>query len=133
MDGKGEWAMLEKFREADKAASYVSTGLMHDFPDATAEVIRVFRNRPRRKQCAVKEIAPILLAMCKGFPMASVEYHPDNPYGFVAEIRCHGEQGRSTVFRRHKDDRPRVLVLLTQIEGKDVMVGSHRVPKKSQD
>ncbi len=123
--------MLEKFREPDKAASYVSSGLMHDFPDATAEVIHVLRGKPRRTVCEVKDIAPVLLKMCKGFPMASVEYHPSNPYGFVAEIRCHGETGKITTFRRHKEGRPRILVLLTKVAGQEVMIGSHRLPTES--
>ncbi len=41
--------MVEKFRESDKAANYVTTGLMHDFPEATVEVIQVLKNRSRRR------------------------------------------------------------------------------------
>ena len=124
-----EWAMVEKFREADKAANYVTTGLMHDFPEATVEVIQVFKNRSRRATCATKDVGAILQRMCKRFPMASVEYHPENPYGFVAEIRCHGELGGGTSFRRHTKERPRILVMLMLVNGKEVMVGTHRPPK----
>ena len=93
-----------------------------------AEVIQVVRNHPRTVTCSTQEIAPILERACRNFPLASVEYHPDNPYGFVAEIRCHGERG-TTIFERHKRDRPRVLVLLTRVGDKEVLVGSYAVPK----
>lgn len=117
--------MREKFREADKAASYLSSGLNKDFPDAVAEVIHVVKNRPRRTTCEVREIGPILQAMCKDFPMASVDYHPKNPYGFVAEMKSHGETSQSSVKKR-KRDRARIIVLLTQVSGQDVIVGSRK-------
>lgn len=122
--------MHEKFRDSDKAASYVTSGLTSDFPDAQAEVIQVLRNRPRRVSIDIAHIGPVLQRMCRKFPMASVDYHPENPYGFVAEIRCHGEQGHQTTFRRHKDKegRPRIIVLLTRVGDKDVLVGSKMVP-----
>ena len=121
--------MFERFNESAKAAEFVAAGLRNDFPDALAEVIQVIKNRPRRVSCTVAEIEALLLSACKGFPKASVDYHPENPYGFVAEIRCHGERSRSTKFERHKRERPRVLVLLTRVAGKEVLVGSHMPPK----
>ena len=121
--------MQEKFDDPAKAANYVAEGLAKDYPDAVAEIIQVVRNHPRRVTCRTQEIGPILERACKGFPLASVEYHPENPYGFVAELRCHGERGKGTTFERHKRDRPRVLVLLTQVGGKEVLVGSYAVPK----
>ena len=117
--------MREKFRDADKAASYLSTGLIKDFPDAVAEVIHVVRNRPKRTTCEVSEIGPVLQAMCKDFPMASVDYHPQNPYGFVAEVKSHGEKSQSA-FTKHKRDRSRIIVLLTRVSGQDVIVGSRK-------
>ena len=121
--------MQEKFDNPGDAASYVAEGLAKDYPDAVAEIIQVVRNHPRTVTCRVEEIFPVLERACRDFPLASVEYHPDNPYGFVAEIRCHGEQGPNTTFERHKRDRPRVLVLLTQVGGKEVLVGTYAVPK----
>ncbi len=115
--------MREKFRESDKAASYVSTGLQSQFPSATAEVIHVARNWPQRVTCDIREIGPVLQRMCRSFPMAAVEYHPDNAYGFVAEIECHGERARGP-FRSRKPDRERIVILLTRINGKEVIVGS---------
>ena len=120
--------MREKFRESDKAASYVSSGLLSQFPSATAEVIHVARSRPHRVTCEIRELGPVLQRMCRSFPMAAVEYHPDNAYGFVAEIQCHGESNKGS-FRARKPDRERVVILLTRINGKDVIVGS--TPAKS--
>lgn len=126
--------MHEKFRESSKAANYVTAGLLHDFPDATAEVIQVSKSRSRVRKCKVSEIGPILEQMCRPFPNASVHYHPDNSYGFVAEIHCHGERGKSTKFgSRHSHTRPRVIVLLREIKGKDVMIGGRDAPKNFQD
>ena len=121
--------MYQTFNDSAKAVDYVATGLARDFPDATAEVIQVVNNRPRRVSCKISEVEALLQQACKGFPKASVEYHPENAYGFVAEIRCHGERSRSTTFERHKRDRPRVPVLLTRVAGKEVLVGSHMPPK----
>ena len=122
-------SVQERFREPDNAAAYVASGLMHDFPNATVEVIQYYRKRSRRIGCKTSEIGPVLSRMCKPFPMASVEYHPENKYGFVAEIRCHGERGGETTFRRHTKERPRVLVLLTEVDGEAILVGSHVAPK----
>lgn len=118
--------MSEKFRESERAAAYLADGLNHDFPDAVAEVIQVSRQRPRCVKCPVWDIGPVLQRMCADFPMASVDYHPENPYGFVAEIRCHGEKKSHAMFRRQQKDRPRIIVLLTRINGRDLVVGSRR-------
>jgi hypothetical protein len=66
--------------------------------------------------------------MCKDFPMASVDYHPENSYGFVAEMMSHGEKSKSA-FKKRKRDRSRIIVLLTRISGQDVIVGSRVVPQ----
>jgi hypothetical protein len=123
--------MREKFRDADKAASYLSSGLNKDFPDAVAEVIHMVKKRPKRTTCEVREIGPILQTMCKDFPMASVDYHPENSYGFVAEVMSHGEKSNS-VFKKRKRDRSRIIVLLTRISGQDVIVGSRVVPQDDE-
>lgn len=116
--------MREKFTDAAIAASYVASGLATAFPDANAEVIQLVRNRSHSVSCKVKDIGPILRKMCERFPAATVDYHPDNEYGFVAEIRAHGEQSRKSLFRKRHNRRSRVLVLLTKVEGKEILVGS---------
>ena len=119
----------EKFDHPEKAVQYLLAGLVRDFPDAMLEVIQVIRNRPRKAQCEVAHAAGVLSKACQRFPMASVEYTPKNPYGFVAEIRCHGEmKSGNTSFARHTSDRPRVLVMVTQVGEREVLVGSHKVP-----
>ncbi len=119
----------EKFDHPEKAVQYLLAGLSSDYPDAVLEIIQVVRNRPRKARCPVDQAATFLSKACQRFPMASVEYHPKNPYGFVAEIRCHGEvKSGNTSFSRHTSDRPRVLVMVTQVGDRDIMVGSHKVP-----
>jgi hypothetical protein len=120
----GEGAMREKFTNASKAASYVGSGLAAAFPDANAEVVQLVRSRSRSVSCKVKDIGPVLQRMCERFRAATVEYHPDNEYGFVAEIRAHREQSRTSSFRKPKNRRSRVLVLLTRVNGKEILVGS---------
>lgn len=128
MDGQ-----QEKFDHPEKAVQYLLSGLSRDFPDAVLEVIQVIRNRPRKARCAVAQAAGVLSKACQRFPMASVEYHPKNPYGFVAEIRCHGEmKSGNTSFSRHTSDRPRVLVMVTQVGDRDILVGSYKVPEQGQ-
>lgn len=131
--GKRECLMHERFSESARAASYVTTGLMADYPDATAEVIQVVKNKPRHATCETREIGPVLESMCKSFPMASVDYHPDNPYGFVAEIRCYGETGLRTAFRPRQQDSPRVIILLTRVGKDDVVVGSRAAPSTAHE
>ena len=101
--------MHEKFTDGSRAASYVVSGLVSAFPDANAEVVQLVRNHSRSVSCKVKDIGPILQKMCSRFPAATVDYHPDNEYGFVAEIRAHGEQSRKSAFRKPKSRRSRVL------------------------
>ena len=106
--------MTENFREPGKAAGYVSTGLSHDFPDAAAEVIRFAPRRSAQRLCAIDEIGDVLKEMCRDFGPAQVEYHPSNAYGFVAEISSGGGDEASS----------HVYVLLTQVKGRPISVGS---------
>ena len=116
--------MSEKFRDTDKAVSYLINGIHDDYPDAMAEVILVVKNRPSRQLCHTRDIGAVLHEMCRDFPHATVDYHPRNPYGFVAEIRSHSGGDSSHAPRNRRADHSRVIVLLTQIDGKNVVVGS---------
>ncbi len=117
--------MTENFREPDKAAGYVSAGLTHDFPDASAEVIRLAPKRSAQRLCAIDEIGDVLKALCRDFRPAEVEYHPSNAYGFVAEI----------VSGDANDDQPlsHVYVILTQVKGRPLAVGSKPVSRPFLD
>ena len=117
--------MTENFREPGKAAGYVCAGLIHDFPDATAEVIRLAPRRSRQRFCAIDEIGDVLKDLCRDFGPAQVEYHPSNAYGFVAEIISGGAN----------DDGPasHVYVLLTQVKGRPIAVGSKAVSRSFLD
>jgi len=126
--------MYEKFNDPEKAVSYLTTGLLHDFPDAEAEIIWFQNHRARQRACAVTNITPVLSQLCAQFPRASVEYRPEHPYGYVAEIQCHGETNpsRDTKFiRRNTSDRPRVVILLKRIHNQDVLLGVSAAPREN--
>lgn len=115
--------MTENFREPGKAAGYVSAGLSHDYPDATAEVIRLAPKRSAQKLSPVTEIEGVLKEMCRDFGSSQVEYHPNNAYGFVAEISSGSDAGLSS----------HVYVLLTQVKGRPITVGSKAVSRSFLD
>ena len=117
--------MTENFREPGKAAGYVSAGLAHDFPEAAAEVIRLAPRRSAQRLCPISEIEAVLKELCKDFGPAQVEYHPSNAYGFVAEIVSGGAN----------DDQPpsHVYVILTQVKGRPIAVGSKPVSRPFLD
>lgn len=125
--------MYEKFSDPEKAVSYLTTGLLHDFPDAEAEVIWFHNHRARQHACSVSHITTVLSQMCAKFPKASVEYRPEHPYGYVAEIQCHGETNpsRDTKFMRRgsTSERARVVVLLKRIHNQDVLLGVSAAPR----
>ncbi len=108
--------MTESFREPGKAASYVSSGLSHDFPDATVEIIRVARRGRKQRSCETKDIDQVLKEMCRGFGPSQVDYYPNNAYGFVAQINS--EDANDT------GPPSRVFVILTQVKGRPIAVGS---------
>lgn len=116
--------MTERFRAPERAASYLCTGLIHDFPDSEAEIIFLSSAKSRRVQCEVKKIGHVLEDFCKDFPKCSVDYFPQNVYGVVAEIRCHGDRQHERKKthglkedRRHRD-QPVVIVMLNDSNGK---------------
>ena len=125
--------MYEKFNDPEKAVSYLISGLMHDFPDAEADVIWFYNHRARQESCTVSHINTVLERMCGRFPKATVEYRPEHPYGYVAEIQCHGETNpkRDTKFMRRgaTSDRPRVVILLKRIHNQDVLLGVSAAPR----
>jgi len=116
--------MYARFNDPEKAAAYLASGLQKDFPDATAEVTFSAGRRHQSTTCDITHIGPVLQQMCRRFPLASVDYHPENRYGFVGEIRCHGESKGTTVFERHSSARPRVVVILKRVHDHDTLIGS---------
>lgn len=115
--------MTERFREPDRAVSYLSTGLQHDFPGAMAEIILVSKARSRRMICCVDDARPVLESFCKNFRRVSLDYFPDNVYGVVAEIRSHGDGNEGDGGRRHHKhhehkERPFIIVVLQDMSPK---------------
>jgi hypothetical protein len=110
--------MAERFRDPIKAAQYVSQGLLHDYPDAVVDAYRVGKTKQRHALCETKELERVLVGMCKGLHAVSVDYHPANAYGFVAEVIENGaapENGSAP---------GRIFVVLNQVKGRPIVVGS---------
>lgn len=110
--------MHESFRDTDKAISWFLTGLTSEFVGAPVEVIRIEPQKVVRVFCDMNQVGTLLRQYCRHYKNASVHLHPDNPYGFVGEIRCHGN------FDHHKGDRPRVIVQLANITNKQLLTAS---------
>ncbi len=110
--------MAERFRDPIKAAQYVSQGLLHDFPDAVVDAYRLSKGKPRQAACDTNELERVLVEMSKGLESVSVEYHPTNAYGFVAEI---WENGASS---SNGTPPGRIFVLLCKVKGRPIAVGS---------
>lgn len=88
--------MREKFAESWRAAGYVATGLITDFPNSTFEVTLLYRKDQVTQICKVGQIGRVLESLCKGFPLATVYYQPEADDEPVAMIHCHcnHEKGR---------------------------------------
>ena len=116
--------MHEKFREAWKGAAYIASGLHGDFPESDVEIALHCRDKVIRRTCSVREAGHIMEEMCRQFPMASVYYHGDSAYGFVAQIRCHCSHEKSRgCCREGHHHRAKVLVtLVPKEEGVDITV-----------
>ena len=112
--------MAERFRDPIKAAQYLSQGLNHDFPDAELEVIRLQKGKPKHQVCPIGQAERILVEACKGLEAVSVDYHPTNAYGFVAEVSANGNA---------TPDGNVVFVLLRQVKGRPLAVGSRVVSR----
>ena len=110
--------MAERFKDPIKAAQYVSQGLLHDFPDATVDAFRLGKVKQRHVACDTKKLEHVLVEMCKGLHAVSVDYHPANAYGFVAEVSENGSAGENG------SARGRIFVVLNQVKGRPMAVGS---------
>ena len=82
--------MHNDFADAQTAAAFLMKGLVEEFPDAEAEVVAspVNGRRARHAVGVMRKAATKLRSYSRGFPTASVDYTPNNPYGFVALIQC---------------------------------------------
>ena len=105
--------MHEKFREAWKGAAYVASGLHSDFPEAMVEVALHCRDRVTKRVCKSSEAGRVMEELSQKFPMASVYYHGDSTYGFVAQIRCHcGHEKSRGCCRDSGHHRAKILVTI---------------------
>lgn len=105
--------MHEKFAEGWRAATYVGGGLLSDFPGAMVEVSIEAGDRVERRVCRVQDAGRVIGELCRNFPRASVYYHPDSAYGFIAQVRCHCSHEKAPgCCRAQGHERARVLVVL---------------------
>ncbi len=121
--------MAERFRDSIKAAQYLSQGLRHDFPDAELEVIRLQKGKPKHAVCPIAQAERVLVEACKGLESVCVDYHPENAYGFVAEVSANGSLPAKSV----DSIGNAVYVLLRQVKGRPFSVGSRVVPRAAFD
>lgn len=110
--------MHETFLDTDKAISWFLSGLTSEFKGEQVEVIRIEPHKVIRVFCDIEQVGGLLRQYCRHYKNATVHLHPDNPYGFVGEIRCHGN------FDHHKADRPRVIVQLANVTNEQVLAES---------
>lgn len=118
-----------KFATPDKAASYVGSGLAVLFPNQPVEVVFHFANtRIRHAVCKTHELGHVLEQLCRRFPNASVDYHPENTDGFLAEIRCRCPEHAFGTCCSHGSDRPHADVYLNHRMELDAVVQSSSSP-----
>lgn len=131
--------MYAQFREVYKAVNYLAEGLQGDFPDGQAEVIQFSKTHTRTRITDVAHIVPILENATKRFPHAAVSYNPEHPYGLVGEIVCRkhcndpvGRSGKKKRWRSNfEDDAPRVVVILTHSNQREILVGAEIIPARN--
>ncbi len=107
--------MHETFRDTDKAINWMLSGLASQFGSDEVEVIRIEPNKMIRVFCAMNQVGGLLHQYCRHYKSASVHLHPDNKYGFVGEIRCHGN------VNHQKADRPRVILQLAKVTNEQLL------------
>lgn len=107
--------MHENFRDTDKAITWFLSGLMTQFRNEQVEVIRIEPHKVIRVFCDMQQVGALLRQYCRHYKNASVHLHPDNQYGFVGEIRCHGNADH------HHADRPRVIVQLAKVTNQELL------------
>lgn len=105
--------MHENFRETDKAINWFLAGLIGQFNGEPVEVIRIEPHKVIRVFCDMNQVGALLRQYCRHYKSASVHLHTDNKYGFLGEIRCHGNVDH------HLADRPRVIVQLARIKNEE--------------
>jgi len=107
--------MHEQFRDTDKAISWLLAGVTGPFCGEQVEVIQIEPHRVVRVYCQMDQVGTLLRQYCRRYKNASVHLHPDNKYGFLGEIRCHGN------FDHHKADRPRVILQLASVRNEQLV------------
>ncbi len=93
--------MHERFAEGWRAAGYVGSGILTDYPNSLFEVVLQSRGQIRRRICTAQELGKVIGEYCRDFPRASVYYDPEQENGLIAEVHCHCGREKSPGCCRH--------------------------------
>ncbi|HIJ65470.1 MAG TPA: hypothetical protein HPP77_05905 [Candidatus Hydrogenedentes bacterium] len=108
----------EQFSTIAKAAGYLGSGFICDFPNQAVEITFRAKGRTRTRVCKANEVSLYAERFCRDFPRATVYYRPDDPDGCVAEIHCHCEIGvRKQCCDHTSNGRPRLTLCVARSPG----------------
>jgi hypothetical protein len=109
--------MHERFNEGWRAADYVASGLLTDFPNSVFEVSLIGRAHGAHRECRAHEAGAAIAELCKDFPKASVYYYPEEEYGYLAEVHCHcGHEKNPKCCKHGGGHRAKVRVTFKNVE-----------------
>jgi hypothetical protein len=124
LEGKGGWAeesegtaMHERFNDGWRAADYVASGLLTDFPNSLFEVALMGRGQCIRRVCHAHEAGAVIAEFSKSFPKASVYYYPEEEFGYLAEVHCHcGHEKSPNCCKHGGGHRTKVRITFKAVE-----------------
>lgn len=103
--------MHERFNDPVRAATYVCSGLIADYPEEEVEITAVHGAKKRTRTCTPGEAGHILELFCTRYPRVTVHFTPDDEDGTVAKMWCHCEKGSHLKCCDHsRQGRPRITV-----------------------
>ncbi len=109
--------MHERFAEGWRAATYLGSGLVNDFPNSRFEVRFYLRGQHVRRECRASEVGQVVAEMCKDFPKASVYYYPEEEEECLAEVHCHcGREKAKGCCKENGFHRAKVRILFKEVE-----------------
>lgn len=122
--------MAEEFPRFSRGVESVCAGLARDFPDAEFEIVAARYLGGAIQRCGAEELQGILKGLGSKFSKVAVAYHPENSYGFVAELRNPSAEGSE---EKGKAGKPRIYILVVNVGGTPFAVGSTPAPRQAFD
>lgn len=109
--------MHERFTEGWRAAAYLGSGVLADFPNSVFDVTLTLRGERFHKVCRASDLGHVLVEMCKRFPKASAYYYPEEEFGYVAEIHCHcGHEKAQNCCKHERHHRAKIRINFKEVE-----------------